>query len=166
MAPNPSNSCLINEDHEILNFINGPNVSLVNLRNENVEQLIRWANDPEIRVLTGSHFSRTFDSVKKQLEDADAGTQKADNIWFGIWHGADQALIGEASLIRINWPSRSANFTITIGEKTYWNRGLGTEVGRLLLDYGFKELQFHKIKAFFLSENAGSGDRRDIRFTS
>jgi hypothetical protein len=118
------------------------------------QQVVKWANDPEIRALTGSHFPRTLESVKKQLEDADTASQKVDEIWFGIWHCADKALIGEASLNRINWPNRSANLSVTIGEKTYWNRGLGTEVARLLLGYGFEELQLHKMKAFFLAENA------------
>jgi RimJ/RimL family protein N-acetyltransferase len=117
-------------------------------------QIVKWANDPEIRAITGSHFPRTVESVKKQLEDADSGSQKADNVWFGIWHCADNALIGEASLSRINWPNRNANASVTIGEKAYWNRGLATEAAKLVFGYGFEELQLHKIRASFLAENA------------
>jgi RimJ/RimL family protein N-acetyltransferase len=145
---------MASEDCDKLNFRNGLNVSLVPMSKDYSQQIVRWTNDPEIRAITGSHFPRTMESVKKQLEDADSGSQKADNVWFGIMYCAENVLIGEASISRINWPNRNVNVSVTIGEKAYWNRGFGTEAARLLMGYAFEELQMHKVKASFLAENA------------
>ncbi|NOK62621.1 MAG: Protein N-acetyltransferase, RimJ/RimL family [Chloroflexi bacterium AL-W] len=39
----------------------------------------------------------------------------------------------------------------------YWNRGYITEAARALLDYGFNELQLHRINAHHLTRNPASG---------
>jgi len=47
--------------------------------------------------------------------------------------------------LRMFRPWRSTDMTIIIGEKDAWGKGYGTEVGRLLLDYAFNRLGFHRI---------------------
>jgi RimJ/RimL family protein N-acetyltransferase len=39
----------------------------------------------------------------------------------------------------------------------YWNQGFTTEAARAVIDYGFTELQLHRIEAMHLPRNVGSG---------
>jgi len=53
--------------------------------------------------------------------------------------------IGCCSLQSINWVYRSAEMARIIGEKKFRGKGIGTEVGKLLLEYAFNTLNLHKI---------------------
>ena len=55
--------------------------------------------------------------------------------------------IGAAGLLYISWTIRSADFSFYIGdEKKYiGNDGIAKEAAQLLIDYGFKKLNLHKI---------------------
>jgi RimJ/RimL family protein N-acetyltransferase len=68
-----------------------------------------------------------------------------DRVWFAIVLKKRNLVIGEAGLLRMFRPFRSTDMTIIIGEKDERGKGYGTEVGRLLLDYAFTQLGFHRI---------------------
>ena len=40
----------------------------------------------------------------------------------------------------IHWSNRRADLGLLIGEPEYWGQGLATEIGNLMINYGFNEL--------------------------
>ena len=62
-------------------------------------------------------------------------------------------LIGAVGLESINRTDRTATLGIFIGDKDYRSKGYGTEVIRLILDYGFNYMNLHSIKLSLLSAN-------------
>ena len=62
--------------------------------------------------------------------------------------------IGGAGLYDIAWPDRRAHLAIGIFDRRFWSHGYGTEAIRLLLRYGFDELQLHRIDLRVLEYNA------------
>ncbi len=48
---------------------------------------------------------------------------------------------------------RTAEFGILIGERDCWGKGYGTEVTRLVLDYGFAALGLHNVWLWTASPN-------------
>jgi len=52
--------------------------------------------------------------------------------------------------------NQTAETGVFIGNKTFWNKGYGTEAMVLLIDYGFKALNLHNIllRAFSFNERA------------
>jgi RimJ/RimL family protein N-acetyltransferase len=54
-------------------------------------------------------------------------------------------LIGNCGFLDIDYVNQAAETGIFIGNKNYWNKGYGTEALSLLIDYGFKALNFHNI---------------------
>lgn len=62
-------------------------------------------------------------------------------------------MIGTLGLEHFNWISRSAVLGIFIGDEKYRSKGYGTEAINLLLEYGFKYLNFHNISLTLLEVN-------------
>jgi RimJ/RimL family protein N-acetyltransferase len=56
-------------------------------------------------------------------------------------------VIGAAGLLYINWVIRSADFSFYIGDENKYigNDGVANEAAQLLIDYGFKSLNLHKV---------------------
>jgi RimJ/RimL family protein N-acetyltransferase len=102
----------------------------------------RWSDDAELRKLIGEVAPMSRTEIEKWYKDLLADQ---DRVWFAIVLKKHNRVIGEAGLLRMCRPFHSTDMTIIIGEKDEWGKGYGTEVGRLLLDYAFKKLGFHKI---------------------
>jgi len=58
---------------------------------------------------------------------------------------ADGVVIGGCALFNFNDSARTCALGITIGDKSYWGRGLGREAINLLLDYAFRYRNLRKV---------------------
>jgi RimJ/RimL family protein N-acetyltransferase len=56
-----------------------------------------------------------------------------------------EELIGNCGFLDVDHINQTAEIGIFIGNKHFWNKGYGTEALFLLIDYGFKALNFHNI---------------------
>ena len=79
----------------------------------------------------------------------DAVKLKEDAIYFSI-HVIDELepnkIIGNCAIQNIECRNRACTCGITIGEKNYQNKGYGTEVMELLVEYGFDILNLNRIE--------------------
>jgi RimJ/RimL family protein N-acetyltransferase len=124
-------------------------------------ELVRLtAEDPE---LMGKNFSTwDRDSEFRRLLDDDApclwSAQKIQE-WYekdiekGIEEGcaffirtlADDQVIGFVGLWDTSWKHGDAELGIAIGDREYWGKGFGTDAMRLILRYGFTEMNLERI---------------------
>jgi RimJ/RimL family protein N-acetyltransferase len=102
----------------------------------------RWSNDAELRKLIGEIAPMSQAEAEKFYKELQADENRA---WFVIVLKKGKRVIGEAGLLRMFRPWRSTDMTIIIGERDAWGKGYGKEAGRLLLDYAFQQLGFHRI---------------------
>lgn len=61
--------------------------------------------------------------------------------------------IGMARLHSLDAANRRARYAIGIFDPAYWNRGLGTEATRLILQYAFDVLHLHRVDLRVLAFN-------------
>lgn len=61
--------------------------------------------------------------------------------------------VGSTGLHQINWKDRCAIFGIALGEKTYWDRGYGTDATRTMLRFAFEELNLNRVELEVFDEN-------------
>jgi RimJ/RimL family protein N-acetyltransferase len=105
----------------------------------------QWNRDSEFMRLLDTDPPRLHSSkaikgwVEKELEKA------TDMHWFAIRTLEDDRLLGDITLSVINWGSREAFVGIAIGERGFWGQGYGTDAMRLILRYGFMELNLRRI---------------------
>lgn len=107
------------------------------------EKYVEWLNDPVV-CRDNSHgairntLARTTDYVKS-VQNSE--TTRA----FAIRLKSSAEHVGNVSLQKIDRTNQSAELAILIGEKDAWGLGVGTEAYRLLMDYGFNELNLNRI---------------------
>lgn len=123
----------------------GKRVRLAAVRREDLELYVRWFNDPEFTRFMAPNVLRLL-SYEDEVGWYESMRQKKDLFVFGIRTVAEDKLIGNCSLNVKNWRSRMAVFGIGIGDKACWGCGYGTEAARLLMEYGFNELNLNRIE--------------------
>ena len=127
----------------------GERIYLSPISMENIEDFMRWINDPEIAHTTSFH-SRVI-SLIQETEFVEM-LAKEGNIFSIVTH-KDDTVIGNCSFFGIDETNRSAEIGIMIGEKEYQNKGYGTEATNLLLKFGFENRNYHSIHLHVFSFN-------------
>jgi len=143
------------ENDGVFPFIEGERIDLVATNSKWADLSSKWMNDPEVRHYRRNAWPITLEEAKKWFEPS-SGQGMKDFVVFTIYHKKDKKPIGDVGLNRINWLNRNANIFWTIGEKEYWGRGIAVEASKLLIKYGFTELNLHKIYAGIFTPNSRS----------
>lgn len=121
---------------------------------DDVEKYTEWVNDMEI----GQFMLFTSSVVGIEKERAMLQKLMDNDVVFAIIEKDTNKVIGNCGLHNITDVHRHATFGIFIGEKTFWNQGIGTEATSLLLDFAFNILNLHSVNMDVYSYN-----RRAIR---
>ena len=137
-------------------FLIGERLYLRPLEKSDLGVLQAWANDPELRGLTGETMPTSQAGMEESFERARA---HPDRVWFVVVQKESHRVIGEAGLLRMFYAWRTTDLSIILGDKTAWGRGFGTEAINLLLDYAFGCLNFHRVSIGVVGSNA-----RALRF--
>lgn len=113
------------------------------LRKSDAGLLYEWITDRELVLLNS-----TFHPVSEVDHDAWVEamlTRRSDLVIFVIEERSTATAIGTCQLLNINWRHRNAELQIRIGDAESRGRGLGTEAVRLLCEFGFADLNLHRI---------------------
>ncbi|MEO8446573.1 MAG: GNAT family protein [bacterium] len=135
-------------------FLTGKNIYLSPLVREDVTaEYINWLNDPEI--CEGNSHATFPNNYVKTLSYVESVQSSKTEIVFSIKNKKNDEAIGNASLQNINWVNRSGEIAMIIGNKKFWNKGIGTEVMALLIDYAFNVLNLNRISCGTPVSNKG-----------
>ncbi len=123
--------------------------TLVRLASESPETLaksfLKWDRDSEAHRLGDSVPAQLW-SEKKIKEFVDKNDSKQENSFrFSIRTLAEDKFIGTTSLWIQRWAYGDAWLGIYIGERDYWSKGYGSDAMRLVVGYGFSELNLRRI---------------------
>jgi diamine N-acetyltransferase len=123
-------------------FLIGERVYLRPLEASDLAILRQWANDPDIRALTGEVLPMSQAGADEFLERV---RTERDRVWLVVVVKETGQVIGEAGLLRMFHAWRTTDLTLIVGDKAAQGRGYGTEAIVLLLDYAFGHLNFHRV---------------------
>lgn len=118
------------------------------------DRYLGWLNDPEVtRFMETGIFPTTREDLVRFWETV---TASPNDVILAVADVEDDVHIGNVKLGPIHWVHRVAEFGIMIGDKARWGRGRGTEATRLMVEYGFEELNLRKITLGVLEGNAAA----------
>ena len=138
--------------HEILS---GERIFFSALRPDDIEQLVRWTGDQEFAAQLGD-IDPAAPAAARRAWCARLVQQAAGNplgrTAFAIIERASHAFLGTAALYRIDQRQRSATLGIGLGPG-HWGRGYGSAAARLMVEYGFYQLQLATVSLVCLEAN-------------
>jgi len=123
--------------------------SLVRLCAESPETLAQlnavWDRDSVIHRLADDAPAvlRSVKKNKEQLEER-IGKDVEDYYFFSIRTLAENNMIG-VTMIRVDWVNADGIIGIAIGDQANLGRGFGTDAMRLLVQFGFLELNLRRV---------------------
>lgn len=112
--------------------------------------IVRWNNDEETR----SYFNVYPSNETRYRERIQQYYRDFQHILLGVVLKGEYALIGVVGLKDINLLNQSAEFYIKI-DPAAQGKGYGTETTKLMLRYGFLELNLNRIQTQDMEENVG-----------
>lgn len=138
-------------------YYKGGKLRLIEPHLEHAVVGLNWVSNHETIQYMGADFSNpSLEKEQKRLreiiENKDAYSWMIE---------LDGKVIGNLTLGDIQEKSsesgmRTGNFTILIGDKNYWGKGIAFAVSRKVLDWAFHKAGFRKIVARALELNVGS----------
>jgi diamine N-acetyltransferase len=126
-------------------MIIGKRVRLRGIEKSDNVRFVEWLNDPEVSrgltlvvPLSNLQEEEWFESLKNRpKEEHPLGIEvKTPDGWL---------LVGNISLMNLDWRNRLAEVGIFIGEKRYWNQGYGHDAMMLMLRHAFHNLGLNRI---------------------
>lgn len=117
----------------------------------NLDLMLAWENDPELLYYNDDQPEPYEPTTREEMERYLQRLVKNDGsrgiLYFAIYTRCDNRLIGYGMIAFINPYHRRCKVGITIGEKTEWGKGYGTEALQGAVDYCFRQLHMHRVGA-------------------
>lgn len=136
-----------------MELLRGKKVYLKLFEENDIPNRVKWINDPDIQYTLNYDIPTSISKTKRWFDNMVMNPNRRE---FSVFTIDGDKHIGFCGLINIEIPVMKAELHCVIGEKDYWSGGYGTEVYKLLQDYGFKELGLNKIYGFQLLHNYGA----------
>lgn len=135
-------------------MLKGKNVILRPVKRSDIQNFLKWFNDTEVIQYLNLYLPMTEMAEEKYIEELGTTRSRTDAVFvIEVLEDNSSKPIGNIGLHSISPKDHNATFGIAIGEKDYWSRGYGTEAARLLINYGFEQLNLHRISSFAVAFN-------------
>ena len=113
------------------------------------EEYCRWLNDPEVNKYLETREA-TIEDLKAYIK---MKRESKDTLFMGIFLKENDKHIGNLKLEPIDFEEKKATFSILLGDKNEWGKGIGSEATELIVRYAFNELGLNKVDLGVISEN-------------
>lgn len=119
-------------------------IELTELNESHVDYFYEWLHDEEAIQYSLSIFQKL-----KSKEAIDKWYQQnltlTNTFQKGVYLINEKKMIGYAGIYNLSATNQSGEYFIFIGDKNYWNKGIGTKVTQEILAHGFKCLKLNRI---------------------
>ena len=132
-------------------IIQGSNFRLESFSEKYItEEYVNWLKDEEIiKVIISANPNITIEDVRDYCHKM---MESKENYFFAIVTNENKH-IGNLRLGPIDFNARICRYGMMIGDKSYHNRGIGSEVVKLALDFCFEKIGMHKVFLDVLDHN-------------
>lgn len=124
-------------------MFSGDNLYFRRFQKNDLDTFIKWQSDIENRLLDSPSIAQlgSEHGYDKYWEEKVI----PDDYAFAVVLKEHDEFMGCAGFKKPDFKNRNAEFYILIGERKHRRQGFGSEAMNILLDYGFLELNFHRV---------------------
>ena len=133
--------------------LEGSQIYLRQITVEDTDIVLKWRNDPQV---VKNFIYRKPISREEHLDWIHNKVEKGLVIQFIVCDKENDKPLGSIYLQNFDEESHRAEWGIFLGEPEVRGRGIGTEAGKILMQYAFHELKLHKVISRVLAYNIGS----------
>ena len=130
--------------------LEGTSVRLEPLTPAVLEDYSRALGDPEVTRLTGAHASFGPSDVEHWLRTRQDHHDRAD---WAIIRSQNGAFLGEAVINDLDADNESAGYRLWLAGPEVFDRGYGSEVTRLVVDYALDHVGLHRLSLEVFDHN-------------
>ncbi len=130
-------------------ILEGEKVRLRPMQDRDMPLFVQWLQDAEVRRWLASITEPP--TLEEQFDWYEGRRSDPDSVLWSI-ETLDGRLVGSVEL-RLAQHAQRAELGIAIQDKTMWSQGLGTDTVRLVMEYGFEDLELHRIELMTDEEN-------------
>ena len=121
------------------------NIRLRAPERQDIPLFVEWLNDPEVRQGLLLHLPLSRADEERWFDDMLQRPAHEHPLTIEVKEGDFWRPVGNCGYHNLDWRCRSVEVGIFIGDKSCWNRGIGTQVMRLMLQHGFQTLNMNRI---------------------
>ncbi len=122
-------------------IIEGKNIFLRPLREEDAEFFTRWYNESEVMFKCGFHEATTLEEELRRIRRP----EDSDEDWYAIIEKKTGGIIGETGLLRL-WPHWfCTDLSMIIPNPADQGKGYGFEAGHLMLERAFDHYGLNRV---------------------
>ena len=129
----------------------GEKITLRKIRKTDLSACVRWLSDPEVTKFLSDSVKNVTD--RQELEWFNFIDSSSNDMVFALVAKKDCKYIGNCGLHKIDWQQKTCELGIFIGEKSFWNKGYGTDATRAIANFVFKNLKLDKIRLLVYEYN-------------
>ncbi|HOT98121.1 MAG TPA: GNAT family protein [bacterium] len=131
-------------------FLQGESIYLRPFAEEDLELVQFGKNDPRVRETLFLAMPQTLEQVRAEMA---AWSTSKETVLFTICSKTEGKPVGQTAFVRIDLISRAAIFYIAIYDPGEWKKGYGGEATRMMVAYGFDQLNLNRIQLHVSCEN-------------
>lgn len=133
--------------------LNGDLVQLRELRESDLEQLVRWWNEPEPKPLLSLTVQPKPAAAVREMYQEWSANDSDSSAGFSVVDRESGSLVGHVAIFGIDTRVRAGTLGVVIGgDQT--GRGYGTDAVRVIVNYGFEELNLNRIELRVFAYNS------------
>ncbi|WP_090831988.1 MULTISPECIES: GNAT family N-acetyltransferase [unclassified Bacillus (in: firmicutes)] len=115
-----------------------------------------WLSDERVmdNLIKGAH--KSISETNMRVAEIVSNYEKQDFCYWGIQLKESGVLIGCIDFYNFDMLTENCNVGYSLGFH-WWNKGYGTEALKAIVEFGFKQMNIHKISAAHNTDNPASG---------
>ncbi|GAC1369524.1 MAG: GNAT family N-acetyltransferase [Ktedonobacteraceae bacterium] len=126
--------------------LNTDRLRLRQIQPGDAEALFAILSDPQVIEFYGHDPHQSLSATQQLIDEIRARYERHEALRWGITMRGDDRLLGSCSLHHFAASSRRAETGYELG-RTSWGKGIMTEAMSAILNYGFTELELHRVEA-------------------